>query len=115
MNFGVAWNEYMRENVFDTNGALRLSSGLTHRVLFIAVLPLLVEFPHVHQAVLHLFQSPDLLPFAFPADLDGRLAQHYISLHIESKLLLGSIFLLSFIRLKKKKQHKKNKAIIPSC
>lgn len=53
---------------------------LTHRVVFIKVLPLLVKLPHVYQSVLHLLQSPDLLPFTFSSDLDGWLAQHCISL-----------------------------------
>lgn len=60
---------------------MNLSESLfTHRVVFIKVLPLLVELPHVHQSVLHLLQSPDLLPFTFTANLDGRLTQHDVTL-----------------------------------
>lgn len=58
----------------------RLSSLFTHWVVFIKVLPLLVEVPHVHQPVLHLLQSPDLFPFSFATDLDGRLTEHHVTL-----------------------------------
>lgn len=56
------------------------SSFLTYRVVFIKVLILLVNFPHVHHSVLHLLQSPDLLPLTFTADLDGWLTQYGVSL-----------------------------------
>lgn len=58
----------------------RLVSVFTHSVVFVKVLPLLVELPHVHQPVLHLLQSPDLLPFPLTPHLDGRLTQHDITL-----------------------------------
>lgn len=63
---------------------MNLLSLITHWIVFIEVLPLLVQLPHVHQPVLHLLQSPDLLPFTFTTHLDGRLAQHCITLPREA-------------------------------
>lgn len=52
----------------------------THRVVFIKVYPFLVEIPHVHQPVLHLLHCPNLLASPFTANLNGRLAQHHVTL-----------------------------------
>lgn len=52
----------------------------SYRILFVILLPLLIELPHVYQSILHLLQSPDLLAFTFPPDLDGRFTQHSVTL-----------------------------------
>lgn len=55
----------------------------TYRVVLVmnvVVLPLLVQLPHVHQSVLHLLQTPDLLPSTPSPDLYGRFTEHCVPL-----------------------------------
>lgn len=50
-------------------------------VMNMVVLPLLVQLPHVHQTILHLLQTPDLLPSTPTANLNGWFTEHCIPLH----------------------------------
>lgn len=57
---------------------------LTHWVVMVmevVILPLLVQFSHVNQTVLHLLQTPDLFPSTPPSNLNRWFAEHSIPLH----------------------------------
>lgn len=97
-----------------THANVFIPLSCTHRTVLVESLPLLVEVPHVHQPVLQLLQSPDLLPFGLPADLDGRLAQHRIPLHRDRNhtALTDGIFILIYICWKK---YLKNNRVSPGA
>lgn len=55
----------------------------------VILLPLLVKFSHVHQTVLHLFQTPDLFPTTPSAHLNRWFTKDCISLHTDTHTYLG--------------------------
>ncbi len=62
---------------------------LTHRVVLVmdvVVLPLLVELPHVNQTVLHLLQTPDLLPSTSTSNLNCWFTEYCIPLHTHTRM-----------------------------
>lgn len=61
----------------------------------VVVLPFLVELPHVNQPILHLLQTPDLLPSTPTANLDGWFTEHCVPLPTHTETVTQSTLVQS--------------------